>query len=115
MQAERERDAKEARARGAEEAQKIRADADRQKVVLLADARRRAQILRGEGDALRNEIYAKAYQTDPEFFRFYRSLQSYRKALNSEDTTLVLSPDSEFFRYFGDLAGRSRPGDAVSQ
>jgi membrane protease subunit HflC len=108
MQVERERDAKEARARGAEEAQKIQADADRQKVVLLADARRKSQILRGEGDALRNEIYAKAYGTDPEFFRFYRSMQAYRKALNADDTTLVLSPDSEFFRYFGDLDGRLR-------
>jgi membrane protease subunit HflC len=108
MQVERERDAKEARARGAEEAQKIQADADRQKVVLLADARRKSQILRGEGDALRNEIYAKAYGTDPEFFRFYRSMQAYRKALNADDTTLVLSPDSEFFRYFGDLDGGLR-------
>jgi membrane protease subunit HflC len=108
MQAERERDAKEARARGAEEAQKIRADSDRQKVVLLADARKKSQILRGEGDALRNDIYAKAYTTDPEFFRFYRSLQAYRKALNAEDTTLVLSPDSEFFRYFGDLMGSDK-------
>jgi len=106
MEAERHRDAKEARARGAEEAQKIRADADRQKVVLLADARKKAQILRGEGDATRNKIYAEAFQSDPEFFRFYRSMEAYKKSMRGDDTTLVLSPDSEFFRYFGDLAGR---------
>jgi modulator of FtsH protease HflC len=106
MEAERQRDAKEARARGAEEAQKIRADADRQKVVLLADARKKSEILRGEGDATRNQIYAKAYQSDPDFFRFYRSLEAYRKSLKADDTTLVLSPDSDFFRYFGDAMGR---------
>lgn len=105
MEAERQRDAKERRAIGAEEAQKIRADADRQKTVLLAEARKRAEILRGEGDASRNRIYAEAFQTDPEFFRFYRSLQAYRKALDASDTTLVLSPDSDFFRYFGDFSG----------
>ncbi len=107
MQAERERDAKEARARGAEEGQKIQADADRQKTVLLAEARKLSEILRGEGDATRNRIYAKAFQTDPEFFRFYRSLEAYRKAMSANDTTLVLSPDSDFFRYFGDQMGRS--------
>lgn len=108
MQAERERDAKERRALGAEEAQKIRADADRQKTVLLAEARKRAEILRGEGDAIRNRIYAEAYQVDPEFFRFYRSLQAYRKAMRAEDTTLVLSPDSDFFHYFVDFSGGVR-------
>ncbi|MDP6709095.1 MAG: protease modulator HflC [Alphaproteobacteria bacterium] len=108
MQAERERDAKEARARGAEESQKIKADADRQKTVLLAEARKLAEILRGEGDATRNRIYAQAFSKDPEFFRFYRSLEAYRKAMDAKDTTLVLSPDSDFFRYFGDQMGGSK-------
>jgi membrane protease subunit HflC len=108
MQAERERDAKEARARGAEESQKIKADADRQKTVLLAEARKLGEILRGEGDATRNRIYAQAFSKDPEFFRFYRSLEAYRKAMDAKDTTLVLSPDSDFFRYFGDQMGGSK-------
>ena len=105
MQAERERDAREARARGAEEAQKIQADADRQRVVPQADARRKSEILRGEGDARHNSIYAAAYGADPEFFGFYRSMQACRKALSPDDTTLVLSPRSGFIRYFGDLDG----------
>lgn len=105
MQAEREREAREARARGAEESQKIKADADRQKTVLLAEAERQSEILRGEGDGERNRIFADAYMKDPEFFSFYRSLQAYRRALQSGDTTMVLSPDSEFFRYFGDFQG----------
>jgi membrane protease subunit HflC len=108
MQAEREREAKEKRAQGAEESQKIQADADRQKTVLLAEARKLAEILRGEGDATRNRIYAEAYSVDPEFFRFYRSLEAYRKAMDSTDTTLVLSPDSDFFLYFGDSMGGVR-------
>ncbi len=108
MQAEREREAKEKRAQGAEESQKIQADADRQKTVLLAEARKLAEILLGEGDATRNRIYAEAYSVDPEFFRFYRSLEAYRKAMDATDTTLVLSPDSDFFRYFGDLKGGVR-------
>jgi membrane protease subunit HflC len=107
MQAERERDAREARARGAEEAQKIRADADRQKTVLLAEARKQADILRGEGDAIRNRIYAEAFQKDPEFFSFYRTMQAYRKALNQSNTSMVLAPDGEFFRYFGAETGEA--------
>jgi modulator of FtsH protease HflC len=103
MQAERERDAREARARGAEEAQKIRADADRQKTVLLAEARKQGDILRGEGEAVRNRIYAEAFQSDPEFFSFYRTMQAYRTALGQESTTMVLSPTGDFFRYFGTL------------
>ena len=108
MNAEREREAKEFRARGAEESQKIKADADRQKAVMLAEAGRKAEILRGEGDAKRNRIYAEAYQKDPEFFSFYRSMEAYRKAMNASDTTLVLSPDSDFFRYFGNMAGATK-------
>ncbi|HZD25216.1 MAG TPA: protease modulator HflC [Alphaproteobacteria bacterium] len=106
MQAEREREAREARARGAEEAQKIRADADRQRTVLVADATKQAEIIRGEGDAVRTRIYAEAFQKDPQFFDFYRSLQAYRRALSSNDTTMVLSPDSDFFRFLEDPSGR---------
>ena len=72
---------------------------------MLAEAGRKAEILRGDGDATRNRIYAEAYQRDPEFFSFYRSLQAYRKAMDASDTTLVLSPNSDFFRYFGDMQG----------
>ncbi len=108
MQAEREREAREARARGAEESQKIRADADRQKTVLLAQARKKSEIIRGEGDAIRNRIFADAYKKDVEFFYFYRSLQAYRTALQADDTTMVLSPDSDFFNYFGNIQGAGR-------
>jgi len=107
MEAERLRVAKDFRSRGAEEAEKIRARADKERTVLLADAYKQAQTIRGEGDAKAAEIYAKAYKQDPEFFAFYRSLQSYRKSLGGESDTLVLEPDSEFFRYFGSQkAGR---------
>ena len=105
MQTEREREAKELRAQGAEEAQKIRAVADRDKVILLAEARKQAQITRGEGDGEAVRIFAEAFGKDIEFFSFYRSMEAYREALSSEDTTMVLSPDSEFFRFFGDVGG----------
>lgn len=105
MQAEREREAREARARGAEESQKIKADADRERTVLLAEAQKLAEILRGEGDAVRNRIFAAAFSQDPEFFSFYRSLQAYRNALRAGDTTMVLSPNSDFFKYFRDTFG----------
>lgn len=99
MESEREREAREARARGAEEAQKIRADADRQRTVLIAEARKQAEILRGEGEAESNAIYAQSYGQDPEFFAFYRSMQAYRQALTGDNTTFVMSPQSEFFSY----------------
>lgn len=105
MQAEREREAREVRARGAEQSQKIKADADRQRTVLLAEARKQSEITRGEGDAIRNRIYAEAFSTDPEFFTFYRSLQAYRKSLTANDTTMVLTPEGDFFRYFGNANG----------
>jgi membrane protease subunit HflC len=101
MQAERERDARELRARGAEEAQKIRADADRQQTVLLAEAERLAQVLRGQGDADRTRILGEAYGRDSDFFDFYRTLEAYRTSLANGDTSLVLSPDSDFLKYFG--------------
>lgn len=100
MKAERLAEAALLRARGQEAAQSLRAVADRQAVEILAAARRDSEILRGEGDAERNQIFAEAYNRDPEFFQFYRSMQSYRTALGSDGTTMVLSPESEFFDYF---------------
>jgi membrane protease subunit HflC len=99
MEAERERVAREFRSQGAEAAERIRADADRQRVVTMANAFRDAEILRGEGDAKSAEIYAKAYGADTEFFTFYRSLNAYKKTFTSS-SMMVLDPDSDFFRYF---------------
>ncbi|MGZ8190775.1 MAG: protease modulator HflC [Methylococcaceae bacterium] len=99
MEAERERVAREFRSQGAEAAEKIRADADRQRVVTLANAFRDAEKLRGEGDARSAEIYAQAYGQDAEFFTFYRSLNAYKKTFSST-SMLVLDPDSDFFQYF---------------
>jgi len=99
MEAERERVAREFRSQGAEAAERIRADADRQRVVTLANAFREAEKLRGEGDAKSAEIYAQAFGQDAEFFTFYRSLNAYKKTFSS-GSTLVLDPDSDFFQYF---------------
>ncbi|WIJ26545.1 protease modulator HflC [Devosia sp. RR2S18] len=101
MRAERLAEAALLRARGQEQAQSLRAIADRQAVEIVAAATRDAEIIRGQGDADRSRIFAAAYGQDPEFFEFYRSMESYRNALNDANTTMVLSPDSEFFRYFG--------------
>ena len=106
MQTEREREAKELRAQGAEEAQKVRAVADRDKVIIIAEAKKTAQITRGEGDSEAVRIFADAFGRDIEFFSFYRSMEAYRNSLGSDDTTMVLSPDSEFFRYFGNISGK---------
>ncbi len=108
MQTEREREAAEIRAQGNEEAQRIRSRADREVTVLIAEAERDGQIARGEGDARRNEIYAEAYSKDPEFFAFYRSMQAYRESMKGDNTTMVVTPDSEFFRYFGNESGGRR-------
>lgn len=105
MKTEREREAREFRAQGAEISQRIRSRADREKTVLLAEAQKQAQILRGEGDGNAIRIFAEAFGTDIDFFTFYRSMQAYRESLGGEDTTMVLSPDSDFFRYFGSMAG----------
>jgi len=105
MQSEREREAREARAKGREQAVRIRAQAERERTVLLAVAERDSSILRGQGDGQAVKIYADAYNTDIEFFEFYRSMQAYQKTMTSEDTTLVLSPDSEFFKFFGLMGG----------
>ncbi|OAN51403.1 protease modulator HflC [Paramagnetospirillum marisnigri] len=100
MKSERERQAKEARAQGYEWSQQIRARADRERTVILAEAQRDAQIARGQGDAEAARILAEAFGKDAQFFTFYRSLQAYRHALNDAGTTLVLSPDNEFLRTF---------------
>ncbi|MFM8245232.1 MAG: protease modulator HflC [Candidatus Fonsibacter sp.] len=102
MQTERSREAKEFRAEGAELAQEIKAKADKDVAVILAEARKKSQILRGEGDGQRNKIFADAFGRDPEFFSFYRAMQSYEKSLQSGQTSLVLSPDSDFFKFFGE-------------
>lgn len=108
MQTERQREANEQRATGFELSERIRAEAERQRTILIADARRRSEILRGEGDAERTRIFAEAANKDPQFYDFYRSLQAYTKALQQSDTTMVLSPDSEFFKYFDSATGAPR-------
>ncbi len=99
MQTEREREAAEFRAKGAEDAQKIRSQADKERTILLADARRKAEILRGEGDSEATKIFAKSFGQDEEFFNFYRTMQAYKKTLSQDDTTLILSPSSDFLKY----------------
>ncbi|WP_157015790.1 protease modulator HflC [Mesorhizobium xinjiangense] len=114
MKAERLAEAERLRARGREAAQRIRARADREVVEIIAEARRESEILRGEGEAERNAIFADAFQRDPEFFDFYRSMAAYQQALQGSGTTMVLSPDSEFFRYFGSADGMAPASPAPS-
>lgn len=111
MQTERQQEATEIRAQGEEAARRIRSRADRDATVLVAEAKRDSEIKRGEGDAERNQIFAEAFGADPEFFSFYRSMQAYEAGLRSGDTSLVLSPDSSFFRFFKDPMG-VLPSDA---
>ena len=106
MQAERKRIANEQRSTGAAEAERIRADADRQREVILAEAYRDAQRIRGEGDARANSIYASAFQQNPEFFSFYRSLEAYRATFRGKNDLLLIEPNSDFFRYLKDPQGR---------
>ena len=105
MVSERQREAAEFRAQGAEISQRIKAKADRDVTVLTAEAQQKADITRGEGDAERNHVFAEAYGRDPDFFAFYRSMQAYETSLKSGDTRLVMSPTSDFFRYFSDPNG----------
>lgn len=105
MQSERAREANEFRAKGSEQKQTIEAQADRAVVVLLGNARRQADQTRGEGDAERNRIFAESFGKDPDFFAFYRSMQAYEAGLKSGDTRMVISPKSDFFRYFGTPGG----------
>jgi len=101
MQTEREREAKEFRARGAEMAVTITSTADKEVTVLLANAKKQSEIMKGEGDGQRNKIFANAFGKDPEFFSFYRAMQAYETALIGGETSLFLSPDSDFFKFFG--------------
>ena len=109
MRAEREREAADEIARGGEAAQRVRAAADRTVVELTSDARRQADVVRGEADAERNAIYAEAFGRDPEFFAFTRSLTSYERALQSGNSSIVMQPDSEFFDYLRSDGGRGNP------
>ncbi|MEO9685513.1 MAG: protease modulator HflC [Tateyamaria sp.] len=112
MRAEREREATDERARGNEAAQRVRAQADRTVVELVSDSERQAEIIRGEADARRNAIFADAFGADPEFFEFYRSLTAYERALQGSNSTMVMSPDSEFFNYLrSDQGSRSAEGE----
>ena len=103
MQTEREKEAKEIRAKGAQEAQKIKAEADKQKTIIEAEAKKDADIVRGEAEAEANKIYANSFGKDPEFADFYRSMQAYQKSLLNDNnkTKMIISPDGEFFKYFG--------------
>src|SRR6476659_8430576 len=112
MQTERQREAQEFRSQGTQRSQEIRAKADRDVTVLVAEAQSKGEQTRGEGDAERNRIFAEAYGRDPEFFSFYRSMQAYETGLRSNDTRMLLKPDSDFFRFFGDPAGKPRNGSA---
>lgn len=113
MQTEREREAKELRAQGAELAQRIRSRADRERRVLIAEAERDALITRGKGDAEAVRIFAQSFGQDPAFFEFYRSMQAYQVALGGEGTSMVMSPDSDFLRYLTSLSGQ-RPSEVNS-
>jgi membrane protease subunit HflC len=110
MQTERQREAAEFRAQGSQKSQEIRAKADRDVTVLIAQASSQSEQVRGQGDAERNRIFAEAYGQDPNFFAFYRSMQAYERSMQHPDTHLVLRPDSDFFRYFGDPAGKTPAG-----
>ena len=110
MQSERERVAREQRAEGAEQAQRIRAAAERDRTVLIAEAQSQSEILRGQGEQLAIRIFAEAYQRDPDFFQFWRTMQAMREAFSDGETRLLLSPDSDFFKYFRSIPA---PGQAA--
>ena len=110
MQSERERVAREERAQGAEQAQRIRASAERERTVLIAEAQSQSEILRGQGEQTAIRIFADAFQQDPEFFQFWRTMQAWREAFAEGDARLLLSPDSDFFRYFRSIP---QPGNAA--
>ena len=113
MKAERLAEAAELRALGTQESLRIRAEADREAVVTVAEANRDSEILRGEGEGERNRVFAEAFQRDPDFFEFYRSMKAYETAIEGTDTTMVLSPDSEFFKFFRESAGANSGDDAT--
>ena len=109
MKAERTRVANELRSTGSAESEKIRADADRQRTVILAEAFRDAEKIKGEGDAKASEIYAQAFGKNPEFYKFYRSLEAYRSTFKNHGDVMVLDSGSEFFKYFRGAGGPSAP------
>jgi len=109
MKTERQREAAELRAEGAQRAQEIRSKAEKDATVIEAEARSHGEQTRGEGDAERNRIFAEAYNQDRDFFAFYRSMNAYEAGLRSTDTRFLLRPDSDFFRFFGDPSGKARP------
>lgn len=113
MRTERQQEAADLRANGAQQATTIRARADRDVIVLEAEATSKAEATRGEGDATRNAIFADAFNRDPEFFAFYRSMQAYEASLKGSDTRMVLSPKADFFRYFGDPSGQKSGAKAA--
>ena len=115
MQTERQREAAEFRAQGSQRSQEIRARADRDVTVLIADATAKAEQFRGEGDGERNRIFAEAFGRDTDFFAFYRSMQAYEAGLRHNDTRMLLRPDSEFFRYFVDPSGKPRNSTGPAQ
>src|SRR5256885_1270326 len=108
MQQERVREANEYRAQGEQISQEIRSKADRDATVIVAEATRQGDITRGQGDAEKNRTFAEAFGKDPDFFAFYRSMNAYTASLKGDNTTVILSPDSDFFRYFGGGAGTAR-------
>ena len=108
MQTEREREAKEFRAKGAEMAVTITSTADKEVTVILANAEKQSQIMKGEGDGQKNKIFAEAFGQDPDFFKFYRAMQAYQKALIGGETSMILSPDSEFFKFFGNISPKAQ-------
>ena len=114
MQTERQREAAEFRAQGGQKAQEIRSKADREATVIIAEANSKAEQVRGEGDGERNRLFAEAYGKDADFFAFYRSMTAYENGLRSNDTRFLLKPDSDFFRYFGNPAGKPRAPEAAA-
>ena len=112
MKSEREAEAQNLRSVGEAEKRRIRAEAEREQVEMVSKAKRESEIIRGQGDATRNKVFADAFQRDPEFFAFYRSMQAYPKSLEGNDTTLVITPDSDFFRYLKDPTGRQTEQNA---
>jgi membrane protease subunit HflC len=115
MQTERRQEAADLRATGNQQAVTIRARADREVVGIIAEANRRSEEMRGAGDADRNRIFAEAFGKDPSFFSFYRTMQAYEQSMRQGDTRMVISPNSDFFRYFGDASGRRGVGPAPAQ
>jgi membrane protease subunit HflC len=109
MQTEREREARQLRAEGAEQAQRIRAQAERERTVLIAEAEGQANILRGEGEQEAIGIFAQAFQRDPEFFQFWRTMQAYREVFSTGESRMVLTPESDFFRFFRDIPNQPAP------